>query len=187
MTDHTTLERRLRDASDPSVWDDVSPDAWQQNERRLDADRARGKGRRVRVVAAAAAAVIAVGGGVLVAQLGNGSTLAPSQGHKNGQDPSPQKNQVGKTVVLERFTANGSKVVHTAFLTRAGGKGLSLCDLYDGPSSGTSSGGSGSCTASSPDPSVPQTNAIAFLTGSDGADFRGVTGAVESRVSSLAA
>jgi hypothetical protein len=188
MTDHSTLERRLRDASDPSVWDDVSPDAWQQNERRVAADRARRKGRRVRVVAAAAAAVIAVGGGALVAsQLRGSSTLAPSHGHKNGQDPFQQKNQVGKKVVLERLTANGSKVVHSAFLTRAGGKGLSLCDLYDGPSPGTSSGGSGSCTASSPDPSVPKTNAIAFVTGSDGADFRGVTGAVESRVASLTA
>jgi hypothetical protein len=188
MTDHSTLERRLRDASDPSVWDDVSPDAWQLNQRRVEADRARRKGRRVRVVAAAAAAVIAVGGGALLAsQLGGSSTLPPSKGGKNDQDPFQQKNQVGKRVVLERFTANGSKVVHSAFLTRAGGKGLSLCDLYDGPSPGTSSGGSGSCTARSPDASVPKTNAIAFMTGSDSGDLRGVTGAVESRVASLAA
>lgn len=188
MTDHSRLERRLRDASDPSVWDDVSPDAWQQNERRVTADRARRKGRRVRVVAAAAAAVIAIGGGALLAsQLGGSSTLPPSDGGKNSQDPFQQENRVGKTVVLERFTANGSKVVHSAFLTRAGGKGLSLCDLYDGPSPGASSGGSGSCTASSPDPSVPKTNAIALLTGSNGADSRGVTGAVESRVASLTA
>jgi hypothetical protein len=188
MTDHSTLERRLRDASDPSVWDDVSPDAWQQNERRVAADRARRKGRRVRVVAAAAAAVIAVGGGALLAsQLGGSSTLSPSDGGKNSQDPFQQKNRIGRTVVLERFTANGSKVVHSAFLTRAGGKGLSLCDLYDGPSPGTSSGGSGSCTASPPDPSVPKTNAIALVSGSDGADFGGVTGAVESRVASLTA
>ena len=189
MTDHSTLERRLRNASDPSVWDDVSPDAWQQNERRVAADRARRKGRRVRVVAAAAAAVIAVGGGVLVAsQLGNGSPLAPSHGHKNGQDPFQQENRVGKTVVLERFTANGSTIVHTAFLTRAGGKGLSLCDQYGGgPGTDTGSAGSGSCTASSPDPSLPKTNAIAFVTGNDGADLRGFTGAVESSVASLTA
>jgi hypothetical protein len=187
MIDRETLERRLRDAADPSVWDDVSPDAWQQNERRLAVDRARSR-RRLSVVAAAAAAVIAVGGGAFLAsQLGGSSTLPPSDGGKNSQEPFRQKNQVGKTVVLERFTAEGSTVVHSAFLTRAGGKGLSLCDLYDGPSPGTSSGGSGSCTASSPDPSVPKTNAFAFVTGSENAEFRGVTGAVESRVAALTA
>ena len=56
MTDHSTLERRLHDASDPALWDDVSPDAWQQNERRLAADRSHRAGQRFRVVAAAAAA-----------------------------------------------------------------------------------------------------------------------------------
>ena len=198
MTDHSTLERRLHDASDPALWDDVSPDAWQQNERRLAADRSHRAGQRLRVVAAAAAVVVVVGGGVLVmSQLDGASPPNSSGGTKDGgskdagskdQDPFKPDNLVGKLVVLERFRANGAPVEHSAFLTRAGGKGLSLCDLYKGPNTVSSSAGSGSCTASSPDPAEPKTNAFRFVTGTEGSDdLKGVTGAVEPRVASLKA
>ncbi len=198
MTDHSTLERRLHDASDPALWDDVSPDAWQQNERRLAADRSHRAGQRLRVVAAAAAVVVVVGGGVLVmSQLNGSSPPNSSGGTKDGaskdagskdQDPFKPDNLVGKVVVLERFRANGAPVEHSAFLTRAGGKGLSLCDLYKGPDTVSSSAGSGSCTASSPDPAEPKTNAFRFVTGTEGSDdLKGVTGAVEPRVASLRA
>jgi hypothetical protein len=189
MTDHSTLKRRLRDAADPSVWDDVSPDAWQQNQRRLAADRARGR-RRVSVIAAAAAAVIAVGGGALVAsQMGGGSTPAPPSGGGKHRQESPikPKDLVGKVVVLERYTEHGSTVVHSAYLTRTHGAGLSFCDEYGGPSTETSSAGGGSCTSSSPDPAVPKTNAFAFVTDNDDPDLTSVTGAVEPRVASLKA
>jgi hypothetical protein len=190
MSDHSDLEQRLRDAAAPAVWDDVSPDAWQQNERRLAADRSRRGGRRLRVVAAAAAAVVVIGGGTLLASQFNGSSLAPSSGGAAGSDPFGKQGRVGHTVVLERFKQRGATVVHSAFLTRSGGKGVSLCDSYDTPSpdpNQSNSSGSGSCTATSPDSANPKTNAFAYVTGSESADLKGVTGAVEPRVASLKA
>lgn len=195
MTDHSMLGRRLHDASDPALWDDVSPDAWQQNERRVASDRSHRVGQRLRVVAAAAAVVVVVAGGVLAVSQLSGSSPPPSSGGSKDQskdqskvqDPFKPDNLVGKIVVLEHFQANGAPVVHSAFLTRAGGKDLSLCDLYKGPDTAMSSAGSGSCTASSPDPAVPKTNAFAFVTSSEGSDLKGLTGAVEPRVASLKA
>jgi hypothetical protein len=196
MTDHSTLERRLHDASDPALWDDVSPDAWQQNARRVAADRSHRAGRRLRVVAAAAAVVVVVGGGAFVAsQLGR-SSLAPSGGDSRNQDPFQKENRVGKTVVLERFSSEGSTVTHSAFLTRAGGKGLSLCDqyLFAGASSANANGsnsasvnGSGGCTAAEPASSGTAVNAFVLSTGSRGGDLTGITGAVDSRTASIKA
>jgi hypothetical protein len=185
MTDHTTLETRLHDAADPALWDGVSPDAWQQNQRRVAADRSRRAGRRLRAVAAAAAVVVVVGGGVLIVSQLGGSSLGPSGGGSRDQDPFGKDGRVGKTVVLERFSAGGVNVVHSAFLTRAGGKGLSLCDQYKTPDTTASSGGSGSCTAS--ELGASKANAFVFITGSRGGDQKGVTGAVDSRTASLKA
>lgn len=199
MTDHSTLERLLRDASDPSVWDDVSPDAWQQNERRVAADGSGRASRRLRVVAAAAAAAVVVGGGAYVASRLGGPSAGPADRHSEkrtpdttNQDPFADKNRVGKTVVLERYTAKGETVVHSAWLTRSGGKGLSLCDEYAAPGSSAGNAGnsgSGGCTAEDPDPSKPKLDIFGFVFGTDGetSEVHTVTGAVDRRVAAMRA
>ena len=185
MTDHSTLERRLRDAADPSVWNDVAPDAWQENERRVAADHARRGGRRLRVIAAAAAVVVVVGGGILVSSRFNGSPLAPSAGGADGRPGPSIRTGRCHPVELERLTTKGSTFVHTAFLTRAGGKGVSLCDTY--ASSANDANRSSSCTATSLDPAHQKANAFAYLTAGNGGDLKGVTGAVVPRVVTLRA
>jgi hypothetical protein len=87
MTDHSTLERRLRDAADPAVWDDVAPDAWQQNQHRLADDRARRSRRRLSVIATAAAVVLVIAGSAWLSR-DHSSTAPPATGRD--RTPVPQ-------------------------------------------------------------------------------------------------
>ena len=119
------LEGDLRDAAHD--FDDVvaSPQAWQDNQRRLVGSRSR----RSRLVlgGAAAVAVLAVAGG---ATLRGGSTAdVPAAG---GDDPFATANLLGEPVELETVTFNSAPVVHEAALSDRTGEGPQLCDRYVG-------------------------------------------------------
>lgn len=131
MTDHSTLESRLRDASDPSVWADVSPDAWQQNERRLGDDRARRSGRRLRVVAAAAAAVLVVAGSALLTRDHVSTSEPATGGHRT---PVPQVTEdpllhLRNGVELYR-TEISSAATWRVEIARAAGRQAQVCMLF---------------------------------------------------------
>jgi hypothetical protein len=93
MTDHSTLERRLRDAADSSLWDDVSSDAWQQNQSLVAADQARHTGRRLSAIAAAVVAVLVIVGSAWFSR-DHISTAPPATGGNRTSVPQVTENQV---------------------------------------------------------------------------------------------
>jgi hypothetical protein len=186
MTDRSTLERRLREASDPSVWDDVSPDAWQQNERRVAADRARRKGRRVRVISAAAAAVLVIVGS---AWLRSDHQAMPAHG-LDGKTPVPQVTRDGKVhlqggvVALRPLLPQGTGRFELAFTAAGASSPSGLCQLlvFDDPN-GTSSSAE-SCGGRVAGRDKPNTHVDFFSEGSSGA-WLTLAGAVDPAVAKL--
>lgn len=171
--EHTDLERELRAAARSFDQVPVAGDAWQQNHRRIAADRGR-RGRTVLGAAAVVVLVALVGAAVL---LGGGS--GPNRGtpSEGGDDPFGDSVILGPPVEVESLQLDRVQTSHEAVLSDTTGKGPSLCDRYVG---GT--GSSGSCTSRDPgadDPGV----AFDWLTGSEGSgDIRGVLAGVDDRV-----
>jgi hypothetical protein len=165
------LERDLRAAA--RAFDDVpvAGDAWQQNQRRLAADRGR-RGRRLLAVAAAVVLVLAVGGLLLSGGTGGNETMPAG-----GGDPFGDSVVLGPPVQVETLHVDGMPTAHEAVLSDRTGEGPNLCDRYVG---GTA--WAGRCTSREPDADDP---GIAFdwLTGtSDSRGARGVLAGVDSRV-----
>ena len=171
--DHTAqLARDLRAARHDFDDVSVSGDAWQQNQRRVAADR----GRRARVVLVAAAAVVLialVGGAVLLGGGPGGSDGMPA----SGDDPFGDSVVLGPPVTVETLDVDGVQTAHEVVLSDTTGKGPSLCDRYV-----AGAGSAGGCTSRDPradDPGV----AIDWLSGTTGSgDIRGVLAGVDSRV-----
>lgn len=186
MIDHTTLERRLRDAADPTVWHDVSPDAWQQNQRRVATD-GRRRNSRLTIIAAAAAAVLVVAGFTWL--LRSDHQAMPAHGGY-GKTPVPRVTRDGKVhlrggvVALPLLLPRGSGRIELAF-TEGGASSLSgLCQLlvFDEPN-GTSSSGE-SCGGQVDGRDNPSRHVDFFSEGSSGA-WLTVAGAVDPAVAKL--
>jgi hypothetical protein len=188
MTDHSTLERRLREAADPSVWDDVSPDAWQQNQRLVTADRARRKGRRRSVIAAAAAAVLVVAGASWALRSGEHQAL-PANGGNGGKVPVPQVTRDGKVhlqggVEVGRIRpGKGTVRVELAFAAGGPDGPGGLCQLIAFDGSGPY-GNNRSCGGQVDHRTDPGTH-IDFLSEGATGVWLTVAGAVDSTVAKL--
>lgn len=149
----------------------TSPDAWQDNQRRLAADGVR-RSRRVLGIAAAGLLVAALlGAGALLD--GDGSGGAPAGGT---DDPFTTRYLLGEPVEAETLTIDGEPTVHEIALSDMTGAGPRLCDRYLATSSS-----SGGCTSREPSADKPGV-AFDWLSGTGGGDLRGVTAAVDGRV-----
>jgi hypothetical protein len=167
------LEHDLRVAGRSFDDVEVSPDAWQENRRRLrTADSARG--RRVLLTAAAGVAgVVAIGAAALMAQTSDGSGLPAG-----GRDATfATENILGPIVQAEQLTLDGRPTVHEIVLTDTTGDGPDLCDRFVAEGSG-----SGSCTRRDLDADAPGV-AFDWLSGTEGdGGLRGVLAGVDARV-----
>lgn len=166
----------------------LSPDPWQENQRRVLAA-ASGRSRRVLTVAAVALAVATLAGGVSLLG-GGGAGDAPASGTG---DPFTTRYLLGAPVEAERLTLDGQQTVHTIALSDMTGEGPNLCDQYEtisadrgtGDNSSGSSSGSGGCTPRGPNADDAGV-AFDWLMGTEGGgDIRGVTAGVDGRVSKV--
>lgn len=184
------IEERLRSALRAEA-DGVrlSPDPWQQNQRRV-AVAASGRGRRVLAVAAVFLAVTTVAGGVALLG-GGGPGDSPASGTGDSMsDVFSTENLLGPPVEAEMLTVAGQQTSHTIALSDVTGGGPILCDQYEqvvaeGADSPDSSSGSGGCTPRDP---AADDDEVAFdwLMGTEGSgNIRGVTAGVDSRVSTV--
>ena len=166
------LERDLRTAR--SAYDDVSvsPDAWQQNQRRLAAGGAR-RGGRALTIAAAVVAVLLVGA-VVSSLAGDGPRGgAPAS---SGDDVFDDAVILGPPVELGRRVVDGETVVHEAVLSDLTGEGPMLCDREMAVSSGSEG-----CASRDPEADDPAV-ALDWLTGSQVDGGHGLVGGVDDRV-----
>lgn len=166
----------------------LSPDPWQENQRRVSAA-ASGRSRRVLTVAAVALAVATLAGGVALLG-GGGAGDAPASGTG---DPFTTEYLLGAPVEAERLTVDGVLTTHTIALSDMTGAGPNLCEQYEtisadrgtGDNSSGSSSGSGGCTPRGPNADDAGV-AFDWLMGTEGGgDIRGVTAGVDSRVSKV--
>jgi hypothetical protein len=189
MTDHSILERRLRDAADPSVWNDVSPDAWQQNQRLVAADQARRRGRRLSVIAAAAAAVVVIAGAAWALRSGEHQAL-PANGGNGDKVPVPQVTRDGKVhlqggVEVARVKPGKGTVRFELAFAAGGPDGPGgLCQLMAFDGSAGPYGSNGSCGGQVDHRTDPGTHIDFLSTGATGV-WLTVAGAVDSKVSKL--
>jgi hypothetical protein len=177
MTDHPTLERRLRDAADPGVWDDVSPDAWQQNERRVAADLRHRHVLRLQIVGVAAAAA-AIAGLATVAVPRLDDHDSPATRTKN---PPAGQHLKGAVEVGRIRQANNNLMVKLSLQPGKGGF-VDLCQTIvssGGVGAGDSSTG---CGGGGPAGGPAQGTHVAYLTGSSGKDVDVVAGTVDTQV-----
>jgi hypothetical protein len=140
------LERDLRQAR--ALFDDVdvSSDAWQQNQRRLAADRSRRGGRGMAVAAAVVAVVLL---GALVASLADqGPNRGAAGSGGSGGDPWAPENILGEPQQVETVRLDGQDMAHELVLTDTDGSGPQLCDRF---SAVESDAGAGGCTPRQPD------------------------------------
>jgi len=162
----------------------LSPDPWQENQRRVSAA-ASGRSRRVLTVAAVALAVATLAAGVALLG-GGGAGDAPAAGTG---DPFTTEYLLGAPVEAETLTIDGQQTVHTIALSDMTGEGPNLCDEYESVSAATgdeaSGSSSGGCTTR--DPTADDRDvAFDWLTGTEGSgDIRGVTAGVDGRVSKV--
>lgn len=176
MTPTEQIEGRLRAALEAqSRAVQVSPDAWQRNQRRVAADRSR----RNRMLLGAAAAVVAVaavlGAGAL---LGGGGSGGSSAGGSDG--PFTTRYLLGAPVEAETLTIDGEPAVHEIALSDMTGEGPNLCERYVAASSD-----SGGCTSREPSADKPGV-AFDWLSGTEGGgDLRGVLAGVDGRVTKV--
>jgi hypothetical protein len=180
MTDHPTLERRLREAADATAWDDVSPDAWQQNERRVAADLRHRHVRRLQLTGIAAAAAVVVALGTVALPRLNGSDAPPAT--RNGS----VANRTGQGLKggVEMLRVRQAKGTLSVELSLQPGKGgfVDLCEALvstgDDGTPGTSSG----CGGGGPDGGPAKGTHVAYLTGSSGGGADLVAGTVDPQV-----
>lgn len=183
MNRHEQLERELVTAGSAFPRPTVASDAWQENERRLAADRARRSRRARRALATAAVVAGLVGAGVAVLAQDGPASSPPAGLDGRGPDPFQNRFLLGEPVELETYRVDGVTYVHRAALSDMTGDGPDLCDRTTASDGGSSDG----CTRREPgadDPAV----AVDWLMGTEGrGNLRGVTGAVDARVSFIVA
>jgi hypothetical protein len=203
MTDHPTLEHRLREAADATVWADVSPDAWQQNERRVAADLRRRHVRRLQVtgIAAAAAVVVALGtvalprltGSDAPAATTNGST-AKTQAARDAATAQAARDAAeaqvralsgnglkGGVEMLRLRHAKGTLSVQLALQPGKGGF-VDLCEALVTAGDDGTGGGSTGCGGGGPEGGPAKGTHVAYLTGSNGGGVDLVAGTVDPQV-----
>jgi len=165
------LEGDLRTAR--SSFDDVhvSPDAWQQNQRRLVV----APSPRGRVLGIAAVLVAVILAGAVVASL---TDDGPRRGApaSSGEDAFSDAAVLGPPVELGRRMVDGETVVHEAVLSDLTGDGPMLCDREMAVSSGSEG-----CADRDPEADDPAV-AVDWLTGSQVDGAHSLVGGVDGRV-----
>lgn len=174
------LERELLETR--ALFDEVpvSPDAWQQNQRRLAVARSR-RGGRLMAVAAAVVAVVLLG--ALVATLAD---QGPDRGTPGGggsggsDDPWLPENFLGEPQQVETLRLDGRDMVHELVLTDTDGSGPQLCDRF---TTLENDGGAGGCTPRQPD-ADDSSVAVDWISGTTGSGdgLHGVVAGVDDRV-----
>jgi hypothetical protein len=183
MTDHPTLERRLRDAADTGVWDDVSPDAWQQNERRVAADVRQRRVRRLQVtgVAAAAAVVVALGTVAVPRLIGSDAPSATTNGSVSDSSSHGLK---GGVEVLRVPHAKGTLSVELSLQPGKGGL-VDLCEALVSTGDDGTPGRSTGCGGGGPDGGPSKGTHVAYLSRSKGGGVDIVAGTVDPQVDAV--
>jgi hypothetical protein len=171
----TELETRLREELAAAARDvRPSPDAWQQNQRLLAADRSGRRSRVTWLLSAAAAVVVIVAGFVTLSGTGDNRPTPPT-----GSDPF-DNGALGKPVEVARLGSGPDQLRVEMSIASGKGSRPDMCTRFiTGPDS------SSSCGGQSPDPENARV-AFDYLSGSKGATTS-VEGVVDTRVSSVRA